>query len=169
MLIERTGSADPRALSTAARYGRPWAGLTGIYAFDANGNQFGKHYRFQVLQFGRWWPLPGVAAPSLLSGFSAYQGERAVAAPASLGATAAAAAPTPDGRDQTALSEPTVSPLQHHRTWLALAKDIRRFKRLGVVVPPSEPGRAAAGDAGAASPGAGSRARGERRRERDPR
>ncbi len=180
-LIERTASTDPRLLSAAARFGRPWAGLTGIYAFDASGNLFGKRYRFQVLRSGRWWPLPGIDAPYRWSTLAALRDERALdAAVDAVAGNATAAAvlgsrsdrdeaprppgqprpadapgtadtrdvrsvPPPTGLDLAALSDPDLSPRRRDLIWLAQAKEILDFKRLGVVAPDSEQGLAAVG------------------------
>lgn len=154
-LIDQAGSTDPRVLSTTARYGPPWAGVTGIYAFDPSGNLFGKSYRFEVLQFGRWWPLPGVTAPYRLASLDAYRRERArtlarVAttagdaprAPLGEAATGTAVMPPPDGSNPPA--EQDLIARERYLQWLARAQDILNFKRLGLVVPPSEEGREAA-------------------------
>jgi ABC-type branched-subunit amino acid transport system substrate-binding protein len=68
-IVERGGATEPRALATTAHFTGPMAGITGIYAYDPDGNIYGKSYRFKVLRFGRWWPLPGVTRPYLLAGF----------------------------------------------------------------------------------------------------
>lgn len=68
-IVERSGTTEARALSTTAHFTAPIAGVTGIYAYDADGNIYGKSYRFKVLRFGRWWPLPGVTIPYLLARF----------------------------------------------------------------------------------------------------
>lgn len=68
-LIERGDTTEAHTLATTAHYTAPIAGITGIHAYDPQGNIHGKSYRFKVLQFGRWWPLPGVTLPHLLAGF----------------------------------------------------------------------------------------------------
>ena len=77
-IITRAGNTTPQVLSTSAHYGPPWAGLTGIYAFDSSGNLYGKRYRFQVLRFGRWWAMPGVTIPYLLQTFREQLREQAL-------------------------------------------------------------------------------------------
>ncbi len=77
-IITRAGNTAPQVLSTSAHYGPPWAGLTGIYAFDSSGNLYGKRYRFQVLRFGRWWAMPGVTIPYQLQTFREQLRERAL-------------------------------------------------------------------------------------------
>jgi branched-chain amino acid transport system substrate-binding protein len=77
-IISRAGSTSPQVLSTSAHYGPPWAGLTGIYAFDPSGNLYGKRYRFQVLRFGRWWAMPGVTIPYQLQTFREQLREQAL-------------------------------------------------------------------------------------------
>ncbi len=72
-IITRAGSTQPTVLATEAHYGPPWAGLTGIYAFDPDGNLYGKRYRFNVLRFGRWWAMPGVTLPYVMARFRALQ------------------------------------------------------------------------------------------------
>lgn len=68
-IVERSGTTEASALSTTAHFTPPMAGITGIYAYDPDGNIFGKSYRFKVLRFGRWWSLPGVTVPYLLARF----------------------------------------------------------------------------------------------------
>ncbi len=68
-LVKRSDSTTPRALATTAHFSGPLAGITGIYAYDPAGNLYGKSYRFEVLRFGRRWPLPGVTLPYHLAAF----------------------------------------------------------------------------------------------------
>lgn len=99
--IVRARSTDPQVLATTAHHAPPWAGLTGIYAFDTDGNLYGKSYSFQILRFGRWVALPQVTLPYLLSRFGDYQREVALeqeAAPvteAAIDDPRARGAPTP--------------------------------------------------------------------------
>jgi ABC-type branched-subunit amino acid transport system substrate-binding protein len=93
-IIGRAGSTAPKVLTTTAHFGPPWAGLTGIYAFDPRGNLFGKRYRFQVLRFGRWWALPGVTIPYVLSSFRELHTEREMAEAAAEAASEQAGAET---------------------------------------------------------------------------
>jgi branched-chain amino acid transport system substrate-binding protein len=76
-IVRTAGSTEPRVLATTARYSPPRAGVTGIFAYDPQGNVYGKLFEFRVLRFGRWWPLPGVTAPYRLASFRAARQELA--------------------------------------------------------------------------------------------
>lgn len=161
-IIARTGSTEPQVLSTSAHYGPPWVGLTGIYAFDASGNLYGKRYGFQVLRFGRWWSMPGVTIPYVMATFRELQqrralvstlnesareqaeagGARAPSAPSEPVAEASAPAPaSEDPYDLRRLSERHLDRAGRNRIWLALARDLLGFRRLGVVAPSTDAGR----------------------------
>lgn len=163
-IITRAGTTEPQVLATAAHYGPPWIGLTGIYAFDPNGDLYGKRYGFQVLRFGRWWPMPGVTLPYVMASFRALQqhSERAAAEttpPAETAETAtpdaesalaesperaAPAAPASDPYDLSALSQRRLSRARRNQIWLALARELLDFRRLGTVVPDTDAGAALA-------------------------
>jgi len=70
-IIGRAGTTEPRALASAAHFSGPIAGVTGIHAFDEDGNLHAKSYRFQVLRRGHWEPLPGIHLPFLMQQFEA--------------------------------------------------------------------------------------------------
>lgn len=68
-IIKRAGTTEPLVVATTAHYAPPMAGITGMHAYDPNGDIYGKSFRFKILRFGRWSTLPGVTAPYLLSSF----------------------------------------------------------------------------------------------------
>jgi ABC-type branched-subunit amino acid transport system substrate-binding protein len=70
-MIQRAGTTEPRALASTAHFSGPIAGVTGIHAFDEDGNLHAKSYRFQVLRQGHWEPLPGIHLPFLMQQFEA--------------------------------------------------------------------------------------------------
>jgi branched-chain amino acid transport system substrate-binding protein len=167
-LIKRRGSTEPRALATAAHFSAPVAGITGIHAYDPAGNIYGKSYSFQVLQFGRWWPLPGVTLPYLLEDFQDVlvadvnaeqtpQLQQAnTADPREVTTSADPAKPKQrnpqageqpstmeetltlnDGKRMEALTRGYRGITEQNQAWLALAHEILKFDRLGLVVTPS--------------------------------
>lgn len=171
-VIERSGTTEPRTLATTAHFTAPMAGITGIYAYDNDGNIFGKSYRFKLLQFGRWWPLPGVTLPYLLTGFqdalvqdkepeTPQQAETAPPDPsiASIGDRAYPNGRAPrdgakparieqaltrgDRKSLAALTRGYSGIPERDQAWLALAHEILEFDRLGLIASPSLPRDAA--------------------------
>ncbi len=152
-VIARAGSTEPRVLSTTAHHGPPWVGLTGIYAFDANGNLYGKRYGFQVLRFGRWWSMPGVTIPYVMATFRELQHQRTLVStlhesaqeqPDVDGTSAPPVSPPSEARalyDLQRLSERRLDRTGRNQIWLALARDLIDFRRLGVVAPSTDTGR----------------------------
>ncbi len=104
-IVRTAGSTEPRVLATTARYSPPRAGVTGIFAYDPQGNVYGKLFGFRVLRFGRWWPLPGVTAPYRLANFRAARQEMAREQAQQAQPPAAAAGPQP-GLSQAAPDSP---------------------------------------------------------------
>ena len=172
-IVRQAGGTAPRVLATTAHYSAPMAGVTGIYAFDPSGNIFGKSYRFQVLRFGRWWSLPGITVPFLLSRFQdtteqddeAAQPDGGVAGatssagapvtavgPQSVDVDAQAVADVEDVEDVekdkpmdlAALTSGELTIIERRQLWLVLAHKILRFKRLGLVASNSDSSGAAA-------------------------
>lgn len=77
-IVRVAGSTEPQVLATTAHYAPPYAGVTGIFAYDSRGNVYGKVFDFRVLRFGRWWSLPGVTTPYRFASFRAARREIAI-------------------------------------------------------------------------------------------
>lgn len=71
--IERAGSTLPPLLSTTLHYMPAWIGVTGIHAFDEDGELQGKKYFFKVWQKQAWQDLPAIHVPYLLKRFTQSQ------------------------------------------------------------------------------------------------
>lgn len=67
--IEKAGATIPPLLSSTMHYIPAWLGATGLHAYDAYGDLYGKHYVFNVWQQGEFRPLPAIHMPFLLSRF----------------------------------------------------------------------------------------------------
>jgi ABC-type branched-chain amino acid transport systems, periplasmic component len=67
--IEKAGATIPALLSSTMHYIPAWLGATGLHAYDAYGDLYGKHYVFNVWQQGEFRPLPAIHVPFLLSRF----------------------------------------------------------------------------------------------------
>ena len=129
--IEKAGATIPPLLSSTMHYIPAWLGATGLHAYDAYGDLYGKHYVFNVWQQGKFHPLPAIHVPFLLSRF-----EKRLPTPQQLEAEPFQFAEifrTPMHRDD------------HQVRLLELAQAIFQFKRIGLVYEDTESGRLAAG------------------------
>ena len=68
--IERTQSTVTSALSPTLHYMPPFAGVSGVHAFDEAGDVQGKKYFFQAIHDGKLYYLPAIEQFYLLSEFS---------------------------------------------------------------------------------------------------
>lgn len=129
--IEKAGATIPPLLSSTMHYIPAWLGVTGLHAYDAYGDLYGKHYVFNVWQQGEFRPLPAIHVPFLISRF-----EKRV--PIS---------PQP-GSEPIRFAEIFRTPMHrddHQVRLLELAQAIFRFKRIGLIYEDTESGRLAAG------------------------
>lgn len=67
--IEQAKSTVPTLVSSTLHFMPYWTGVTGVHAFDAQGDVTGKKYFFQVLRDGEWRFLPAVHMPYFLERF----------------------------------------------------------------------------------------------------
>lgn len=121
--IETAKSTRTSAVASALRFMPYWIGVTGLHAFDAQGELRAKHYEFQELVEGRWQPLPGLHLR--------YQLERAEREERLAGT------PLPDGFSrafQAGTSMEEMAALQFE-----LARRLLPFERLGVLVASRDP------------------------------
>ncbi len=151
-IIERAGSTEPRVLATTAHYAPPMVGITGIHAYDPSGDIYGKSYRFQILRFGRWWSLPGVTAPYLLTSFrEARRGltdkppAEQSGSDANVGKTVQTESADHSRLDPTALTSRRLSRAERYQDWLALVHEFLDFQRLGLVATRTDKGNDAVG------------------------
>lgn len=70
--IEKAGSTVPALLSSTIHYLPAWLGATGLHAYDEMGDLYGKHYVFNVWQWGELRPLPAIHIPYLLERFEKH-------------------------------------------------------------------------------------------------
>ena len=70
--IEIANSTVPTLVSSTLHYMHYWTGVTGVHAFDAQGDVIGMKYFVQVLNNKQWHLLPGVYLPYFLSKFDRY-------------------------------------------------------------------------------------------------
>ncbi len=70
--IEMAKSTVPTLVSSTLHYMHYWTGVTGVHAFDAQGDVIGMKYFVQVLNNKEWRLLPGVYLPYFLSKFDRY-------------------------------------------------------------------------------------------------
>ncbi|MFM2051970.1 MAG: hypothetical protein RL456_7 [Pseudomonadota bacterium] len=121
--IETARSTRTSAVASALRFMPYWVGVTGLHAFDAQGELRAKHYGFQQLVKGRWQPLPGLHLR--------YQLERAEREERLAGT------PLPEGFSrafQAGASMEEMAALQFE-----LARRLLPFERLGVLVASRDP------------------------------
>lgn len=67
--IDKAKSTVPSLISSTLHFMPYWTGVTGVHAFDAQGDVIGKKYFFQVLRGGEWHFLPAVHMPYFLEKF----------------------------------------------------------------------------------------------------
>ncbi len=112
--IERAGSTVSPAISSTLHYMPPFAGVTGLHAFDDAGDVQGKKYFFQVLREGKAHYLPAIEQFYFLDKFSAELLQKFIQ-------------PVPDEEYKKYLFE--------------LAYEILKFDRIGIIYEDTEEGR----------------------------
>lgn len=66
-IIEQSDSSVPPVLATTLRYLSMWIGVTGVHAFEEDGEIQGKQFSFKELEnSGQWVTIPGAHIPYLL-------------------------------------------------------------------------------------------------------
>jgi branched-chain amino acid transport system substrate-binding protein len=117
--IARAKSTTPLLISSTLHYQPYWTGVTGVHAFDAQGEVTGKKYFFQARRDGQWHFLPALHLPYFLERFDRYAASQAAG-----GATVA---------EFSKAFSMNLHPDDLRVTQLDFLHEILKFKKLGVV------------------------------------
>ncbi len=74
--IEKAQSTVPALLSSTMHYLPAQLGTSGLYAYNATGDLYGKHYLFNVWQNGQFRALPAIHVPYLIERFEKHLAQR---------------------------------------------------------------------------------------------
>lgn len=121
--IELARSTRTSAIASALHFMPFWVGVTGLHAFDPQGELRAKHYEFQELVDGQWMALPALQL--------SYQLERAEAEERLTGR------PLPAGFSKAFRGDATIDDLATLQ--FELARRILPFERLGVLLATRDP------------------------------
>ena len=93
--IEKAQSTVPALLSSTMHYLPAQLGSSGLYAYNATGDLYGKHYVFNVWQNGQFRVLPAIHVPYLIERFEKHLAQRLMqpASASTTDATASESAP----------------------------------------------------------------------------
>ena len=128
--IERAGSTLPALLSSTLHYMPAWVGITGIQAFDEEGELRGKKYTFKVWQDDRWQNLSALHIPYLVGRLQKNLQQRY--------------GTQHQITDFSQVFGEQMHEDDHKMYLLDLAQEILRFKRIGIIYENTEEGRKAA-------------------------
>ena len=67
--IDKAQSTLPTTLASTLRYIPYWVGVTGLHAFNDQGEILGKHYYFQIMKDHQWHQIPNIYSPYTLENF----------------------------------------------------------------------------------------------------
>lgn len=126
--IETARTTRTSAVQSALHFMPYWIGVTGLHAFDAQGELRGKRYEFQQLLGGEWQPLPALHLR--------YQLERAEREARQSGA------PLPAGFSQSFRAEASLE--ETAGLQFEMARRLLPMQRLGVIIASRDPATLAA-------------------------